>query len=377
MKKIIFFITLLLLPLSIVNAEDTITKENAYLECTYSNGATITYEKSNLYYDTTTYPTDEANKFNLYSNVDSYFVSNSIDHFVDENNIVRCPQEAIVYVLEYENKDKESNIVSVISFDKKINVLEEGVLVTDYVGGGISLFFDFLASNIKNNESRTYRLISEDIIPPRNFQFKSSCTYVEQKKQAILKDSYITIYKDAQNKVYIDTDDKMTNLLEDKNLFQNDSCPNTIYLNDSYISYDYYDEKLLYEENNPRYTVKTNKTSDNIYEYKLVENNKDANYEKEQDVCEMIPNTVVIIRQIIRYMSIIFPILIVIVTIIDISKLVASPNEENEKKILKRIRNRVLLIILFVFLPTIINVFLSLLYEAGIIPVSNITCFFM
>ena len=96
------------------------------------------------------------------------------------------------------------------------------------------------------------------------------------------------------------------------------------------------------------------------------------------------PNTVKVIQVLIRIAQVTIPIIIVIMTMLDYLKVITSTGLDgdgnqtigvNSKKANKKFIRRLIFAAVFIFLPTIVNIILNLLYNSGLIKVSDINCF--
>ena len=91
------------------------------------------------------------------------------------------------------------------------------------------------------------------------------------------------------------------------------------------------------------------------------------------------PNTVIILKQIIGAMQIMVPVLLIILTAVEIGRIVVAGNLEEElPKHKKSIVVRFVVAVAFFFLPLLINLFLRLMYANGfeVIQISDIDCLF-
>jgi len=85
------------------------------------------------------------------------------------------------------------------------------------------------------------------------------------------------------------------------------------------------------------------------------------------------------LKQIISWLTFLVPIFIAILIMIDFVKcIIANSNEfeDKHKRKLKHIKTRIFILILFLLLRPLINMVLMLLFNNGIIEVSNIDCLF-
>lgn len=96
------------------------------------------------------------------------------------------------------------------------------------------------------------------------------------------------------------------------------------------------------------------------------------------DVCELLGNeTINILRDVVSWLQILVPALVLILIGIDIAKMVLAGNIEEElPKKKKTILIRLVVMLLFFFAPSIVGLIIKLLNESGIINIGNIECFF-
>lgn len=375
MKKIILLLITIFAFTIKVNASSVLSQDNVYLECIYSNGSIVSFDKGSFYYEVSSYQST-----NYSVSTDTIFYPGSISALTDDTGYLACPNKLSLYVSEYsvDNENRSLYFVSFPNVEYDINDFYKYIEEKNYLLEDVG-FFNRLKIVIGKKFVDDYALVSEELLLPSDLEFNLTCDYVQAKSQTILSDSYVFVSRTSNGQVFIDTNNKTTNIFDGRELFSGSTCPQTIYLNDSYFSYDVENKKMDYEANNPRYRISTSKSSINYNKYELIEDlDPTIKNDLSSEACKDIPQTVVIIRNIIKYMRILVPIFIVVLTIFDLVKLVSSSKIiDDEKIIIKHIRNRIILALIFVFLPTIINIILKLLFGAGILPVSNINCFFM
>jgi len=91
-------------------------------------------------------------------------------------------------------------------------------------------------------------------------------------------------------------------------------------------------------------------------------------------ICEVIPETALLISAVIYYLGIFIPILLIIFTTIDIAKLVISGNLDEElPKKKKMIITRFIVAVVFFFIPILMNIFVSSRFGTDF---GNISCLF-
>lgn len=98
----------------------------------------------------------------------------------------------------------------------------------------------------------------------------------------------------------------------------------------------------------------------------------------ESDVCELLGNeTINVINDIVSWMQILVPALMIILIGVDIAKMVLAGNLDEElPKKKKSIIIRLIVMVLFFFIPTITTLIIKLLNESGVVNVGEIECLF-
>jgi len=259
----------------------------------------------------------------------------------------------------------------------------------------------------KTSISGQSELIREKIFVEESKTPKFTCNYMSEATQAISSKSYITYEKYDNGMILVSGNFGTTSGdgISDttlKGATKYADCPNSIYVKSPYSVINYDQENPTQSFNAIRYLiqsgrgtdyVKMNKLADGTYICKKVGNKyyDDEGNEVSQgeynsscnpgvDVCnEYLPKTTVWLKQIISWLTFLVPIFIAILIMIDFVKcIIANSNEfeDKHKRKLKHIKTRIFILILFLLLRPLINMVLMLLFNNGIIEVSNIDCLF-
>lgn len=377
MKKIML---LLLIAFSFyITNVSAISNEDVYAECVYDDGSTVIFDKGEVYYS---YVGNQQNSSSVMSSSINLLLSNGKGLIV--NNKVQCPDTIKKY-----NTEIEHNKLSFYYFKEETLTSKEIKESLEEVYSDVSIFESFIIKFLKIvTPSRQYKLVLEDIALEDNDMVNEVCEYVVSKKQILGENKYLSILKLNTNQLLAEGSNYTTSL--NNNSIFDDGCPKEIYANEPIYYININHSQITTKYGDARYDISETNDKNHQYKFELVENIYDG---KDKDdginVCEQIPNTVVVIKQIIKIMQIVIPIIIVVLTMMDYLKVISTPsavlNEEdgstkfsnNSKATNKKFIRRLIFAVIFVFLPTIVNVILHLLYNNGIIEVSNINCFLM
>ena len=111
----------------------------------------------------------------------------------------------------------------------------------------------------------------------------------------------------------------------------------------------------------------------NFLEYKKVSENKMQEKENNDKLCESIPNVAKVLRSVIGFGRIAIGALVIILIAVEILQFVSSISPKDQLPItIKKIRNRVILLVVILLLPVITNIIVGLLRSANTIETSTI-----
>lgn len=226
---------------------------------------------------------------------------------------------------------------------------------------------DYANSEMKN--SKAYSLVSERIFIENdsvisNLEQANKCYYIKNATQAAGNNSYLTLYM-FNNVTLVDNNGMMTALTDlNKNIKVLDSCPgDTLYFNDP-------SRKVDISKSSPKYSYDYARFGYSAKEEagynKKFEVTSPPNFDElsGKNACEDIPETIVVLKQIIGILQIGVPAFVIILTGIDIFKIAMAGNLDDElPKRKKVILIRLIIMLLFFFLPLFINLGLKLLFD--------------
>ena len=421
MKKIYLFLIVLfiLVPITRVNAASGVLEPGSFsMECVYDNGVSIEASYDNNAYGLT------SSSFKLSNKVDPPYVS-TYNVFYEESEFSQsildsatCP-EYIYWTVIKQTKDDASVTVPVYiapgnmyRFDWNDPGYDRDFMMSKLIAGfepqnASAVVFTISQNSPLNDKNSLYitgsdangktidivifhfNLVSETINlngntePIRNWAFKSGG------EQAASKNMYVRLYE-YQTKngstIQIAEKDRTYTKVKASNKLETSNPNDTQFIcfkaasksietgkNDmaytfSAIKHDYTFKKTAdtkaYMEN-PR-SILTGMTCPSGYSL-FSEVSWDEGEEEGEDktsICEVIPETALVLTRIIKWMQILVPGLLIGLTAFDIGKIVVSGNLEEElPKQKKKIIIRIIVAIIFFFLPIIVQIITSWSYD--------------
>ena len=250
---------------------------------------------------------------------------------------------------------------------------------------------ELTAAQIKENVEKVdeaYSLVSERYILSDSAGIPDyTLTYTQSSKQAIGSTQYI-YFMFYGNTIIAETPTKTTLLIKGKEYFDGISVNSenevvgiedghTIFINNpeartntdsSYmVSYSYLAGQVRYE-------VSEKSSTTHNREYVLFNTGLGTGDNPGNDLCsEIMPETALVIRDIIKYAQILVPVFLIVLTGLDIGKIVVAGNiEEDLPKQKKKIIGRLVATIVFFFLPLIATLLIDMLKETGAVNASDI-----
>ena len=119
--------------------------------------------------------------------------------------------------------------------------------------------------------------------------------------------------------------------------------------------------------NQKRYSYKESEDTDHTNKYEITDEIPDANKKRSDALCnEILPETSKVLRNVIKGAQIIIPVLLIVLTGLDIGKIVLTGNIEEElPKRKKLIMARFIVAIVFFFLPLFVSLVIDWLKDSG------------
>lgn len=239
---------------------------------------------------------------------------------------------------------------------------------------------EYNATAVSDDRTKVYSLVSERIYIENDKVLINAtpCYFVKKAEQASGSNSYLTFY--LFNNV---------TLMENNGMITTRSstlgaCPleEVIYLNDP-------SQKIDTSKSSPKFFYKTDKFSytakaddSHMDKYEVTTPPPPDDDQTGKNACEAIPETVKVLKTVIQVMQLGIPAFVIILTSIDIFRMVVSGdlNEELPKR-KKVIIIRLIIMLVFFFLPLIINVLLTAAYNSSDwfkkeIGIKDINCLF-
>ena len=241
------------------------------------------------------------------------------------------------------------------------------------------------------------KLINEKVFISKDANSGVDCNYTTISDQAIGTKLFITanIYKNGSVLIEGNYGTTTGNDGDNRTVFANaitkaksttnqlinpkDSCPETIYVKFPSQEIEYGKTTPTVTYKNIRYETTTTEKSEYV-KMQLLPEGESNTFDTGIDVCaEFLPTTTIVLKEIIAYLTILVPVAVVVMIIVDYVKVVkanADSFDDANKKQLTRIKTRLALIAFFLLLRPLINFVLNILYINGLIEVSNINCLF-
>ncbi len=361
------------------------------LICIYSDGAELTITKEDIYIRNTSGSLGSTAN----SGISFYLTSSQKDKkdangntIVNKGNLLRkdvhCPSNLYLYKVEskYDENVKEGEKLDDVYnyYYSTENGIEKSISGT-HAGGFLWLKDMSDATQVKDGSTN---LISEEtnLLTSKEALI---CDYATEDTNSISGRS-VSIYIFG-NASFLESNNRTTPLFFDTPLTK---CPataegNIMYVNNpmprsvgnAYNGNYEYDHYRFYQSTNSEKCKEKN--NDNVCSaYKFVgSRDGEIDNKAEQDVCELLGNeTITILKEVVSWLQIIVPAIIIILIGVDITKMVLAGNLDEElPKKKKLIIIRLIVMVLFFFLPAIVGLIIKLLNESGI-NVGDLECFF-
>jgi len=215
-----------------------------------------------------------------------------------------------------------------------------------------------------------YNLVSERYLLGDDYPEPDQILYyVMPAEQKIGTPAYIRVYI-YENIVLLEKDGRVTRIEDsEKEALKTATAPSKIYLNSpepipvsdssSVVNY-------RFNENQTKYSVSLEKDDTHKYEFVITNPNPNGDDNSGSLCTERLKNTSPVLKSIIQLGQILVPALVIILTALDIGKIVISGNVEEElPKRKKTIINRAIILVVFLFLPLLVKVLLKLMKTSG------------
>lgn len=385
MKKIMCFCLFIFgfLFLNIVDVEAVqLPMKYLTLECIYNDGGLYTSsfsgtdDNGNDKYivNRTSYNLDGVDNNSSNKGSSSYMVGNL---FVGN----KCHDSLYVTSVDLVVDDENENGESPAKFHKFGSKLTSTDIVgKDNWGALFALWYIGDMGKIESADYDKYNLVSE------RYDLKSDAPepnatvyYVQKAEQVAGQNKYVAIMI-YDNVILMQKDGRITRLEGEFSLYQgvtrNDDdtlskeVPEEIYINSpepqaststsSTVSYRFLD-------NQKTFSVSKTKDSTHVNKYTLTDDINKSDLEKSNALCdEILVNTSPYLKQVIKAIQILVPIFLIILTALDIGKIVLTGNIDEElPKRKKIILIRFVVAIVFFFLPLFINMMTDWLIDSG------------
>ena len=408
MKKILILFTLLLLPfVTLANEEEkkntTLLNKNLIVECIYSDGGLYSYEynESENTFITNRQEFLGTGKKVVPSNIvflSELTSSNETLTVVDKD--LTCKRYIYSGISKREDEEaKKDNVQNIYMFIKGSNSKDNPIKLEDasidsYTGKWYTLGIPLAKTEVRKAldtaiieqkryelVNQRYRLLDTDTINPKqvcHFESNSKSDNISTKKDILTAQIY-------SNHTLIKTSDDYYNLLtkDEAKLIENicgTSDKDKIYINDSIVSATGDSSggakiaaKTYDKERQTRLTLSEKESKVNFLEYKKISENKMEDKEVNDKLCESIPNVAKVLRDIIKFARIAIGALVIILIAIEILNFVSSSNPSDQLPItIKKISNRIILMVIILLLPLITNIIVTILKSANTIETSTI-----
>ena len=408
MKKILILFTLLLLPFVTLADEEekkntTLLNKNLIVECIYSDGGLYSYEynESENTFITNRQEFLGTGKKVVPSNIvflSELTSSNETLTVVDKD--LTCKRYIYSGISKREDEEaKKDNVQNIYMFIKGSNSKDNPIKLEDasidsYTGKWYTLGIPLAKTEVRKAldtaiieqkryelVNQRYRLLDTDTINPKqvcHFESNSKSDNISTKKDILTAQIY-------SNHTLIKTSDDYYNLLTkyESKLIE-DICGTSdkdkIYINDSIVSATGDSSggakiaaKTYDKERQTRLTLSEKESKVNFLEYKKISENKMEDKEVNDKLCESIPNVAKVLRDIIKFARIAIGALVIILIAIEILNFVSSSNPSDQLPItIKKISNRIILMVIILLLPLITNIIVTILKSANTIETSTI-----
>ena len=385
------FSGLFLIGLDTAKADSLSIDDNDYqLQCTYSyinSDIKLTITQQEVIIENDNY----TSSYGLGQNINYFFETDSQKNGTDasgnqvyrHSNITnngKCPDTLYEYQVPQsfaseDDEDKEDKTIDVHYFSTQNFTKDE---LINLWGGSKWWLFGWHTNSI-GKQIGSIKLKSEEIIAFQPQKKATGCSYKTESANPYSSENILFVY--LYDNITIVMDGNHIATLGDE-VWQ--SCKEgSIYLNNPKPSLSAYGDRYIY--NSTRFVVasdaKTCSSKNNnapCIEYKYNDSiDSDGNWNsQEMDACELLGNeTVNQIKRVINILQLLVPILVIVLSGIDLGKMVLSGNLDEElPKKKKIIIVRLILMAFFFFLPLITNILINLLQEAEVINIENSNC---
>lgn len=362
-KKALYLVIFVLMFFALKENTYAISLDRNYYvtECIFSDGSLITRTSEKEYEGRRSWYNDSYDRsiYNLMGAKTQDAASGGTLEFHKTMNLQQnCPSK--IYIVDY-------NDVKHISFEDKLIPSD-----LDETNSGWCKFWGCTSGNVKEAQAAIDVAIEGSLVSERYILNGSApdpdetIYFVMPAEQASGNNAYIKIHFYGSTAL-LEKDGRITQL---KEFPDNIKTLETVYLNDadptattsSAGAVSYY-----FTKGQVRYALSATQTGVYKYAYEKTEPPEDSGVSK-SSLCDVrLKNTSPILRDGIKYMQIIVPILIILLTSLDIGKIVMTGNVEEElPKRKKLIIGRAIVALSFFFLPLFIKMGISLLKDSGI-----------
>lgn len=362
------FILLVLSFLSVDNVyAGNLSFKNVTLECIYSDGSLFTYS-----YNTTTesYVMNRRN-YNLKDVSTQDSSTTGRIEFTQGTSVADDNHLCKTYLISGSTKDRENDSEDSVMYMTyyKFSTSSGGSFeTTDFSNLGVFSFFDWFAhvdSNAANETKKEATLVSERYILENNSgEPTETIYYVQKSEQETGENKYLTIYK-YDNATLLDSGKRVTRVIDTSAIggnviWTNNPEPESFVESSSILTY-------YYEDGQIRYTVSSSSSDSNNNRYEITDSAPPPGSGDTGELCATImPNTSVQLRKIIKLAQWLVPIFLMVLTSIDIGKIVLAGNiEEDLPKQKKKIIVRFVVAVTFFMLPTIAILLVKMIKETG------------
>ena len=373
---LLFFIGIFLISVNVEAAN--LTKNNLTVECIYSDGSLITYSNVNGITSVTRDPAEIVSETEENNNISEFYIINKNSILTDGNwcraylltatKSIKVTEECVVDADGDEDCDDVDPYIVTAGY-YKTSSKNNGTITNGEIGNTKPWFYVFVDSDEYNNSPvknfNRYDLVSERIFLEDdtvldNLADKNKCYFVKKANQAAGRNSYLTMYIFG-NTTLVENNGSITSLGVNKI----NSCPkSTIYFNDPSRKIDVTKSSPRYVYDFPRFMYKNKQDNSYNQKFEVTTAEENQNAEKGKNACESIPETVKVLKNIIGILQIGVPAFTIVLTSIDIFRMVVAGNLDEElPKRKKSIIIRLIIMLVFIFLPLFINVGLQLLYD--------------
>ena len=256
---------------------------------------------------------------------------------------------------------------------------------------GCTLLFgacnDSDANKVDKMTSQQYKLLSERYyLQSTASEPNATVYYVQEQEEAQGEEQATNNKKYASvlvfdNVILLEKDGRITRLEGNSNVFKgvtrdektkklSKDVPTTIYLNSpepSVVMDSSSNAAYKYLDGQTTYSFTTDRDSTHTHRYALTDEKPDGDEVDDGELCNRIlPNTSVQLKKLIKWLQILIPVFLIVLTALDIGKIVASGNIDEElPKRKKIIIIRFVVVLVFFFLPVLVKMVTGWLKNSG------------